>query len=254
MNKTILLLLIGIVGLSACDALSAHDGKRLDIVVIDNQLYAQGYLSGVDPIDDGGGIVRPYFNVMHGHFTNVGTTIGSTQLPGFDIRGNSSVALDGCDVGLNLIGAGKWDDPPRQDGTGLAQDFGTPVLSQLSVGEVLSASLRAESVSTDSPGSLSLASDISGDAVDIDPSYEINLQPDNVIYFFEWELTSSCSHIQDSESVYTILSPDGVGPVERLHFQSLALERHFGIQAVPEPGCVSLVALVFAPLVLVRRR
>jgi len=60
----------------------AHDGKRLDIVVIDYQLFAQGYLSGTDPVDDGGGIVRPWMNTIHSHFTNVGTNnIADSQLP-----------------------------------------------------------------------------------------------------------------------------------------------------------------------------
>jgi len=47
-----------------------------------------------------------------------------------------------------LIGAGKWVDPPAQDGTGLAQDFGTPQLTDLGIGEVLRISMRTESLTT----------------------------------------------------------------------------------------------------------
>ncbi|WP_157665014.1 PEP-CTERM sorting domain-containing protein [Mariniblastus fucicola] len=252
-TKTNLVLLVAIL-FAACDSLAAHDGKRLDIVVINNQLYAQGYLSGTDPIDDGGGIVRPYLNVVHGHLSNVGSTIANSTLPGFDLDLDNAPQLLGHDLTLSLMGAGKWDEPPRQDGTGLAQDFGTPVLSDLSVGELLSISFRIESISTDNPGSITLGSDISEDLPDLDPTYEVNLQPDNVIYFLEWELSTSNPDILASETIYTIHSPPGVGPEERLHFQSLALERHFGIQAVPEPGSVCLIALAGASLLMVRRR
>ncbi len=239
---------------AACDTLAAHDGKRLDVLVINNQLYAQGYLSGSDPQDDGGGIVRPYFNAVHGHFSNVGSSLAVAALPGFDIRSSNAVDLSGHDLAITLIGAGKWDEPPRQDGTGLAQDFGTPILSELDIGEVLSISSRSDSISTDAPGTLTLASNIAGDLTDLDPDYEINLQPDNVIYFLEWELSTTHPDIRLSESVYTILSPDGTGPVQRLHFQSLALERHFGIQGVPEPSFLSLIALAATTTMFVRRR
>lgn len=255
MKTRLILLLIAIAIFANGNTLEAHDGKRLDVVVIDNQLYAQGYLSGANPIDDDGGIIRPYLNTVHGHFTNVGTTIATSTLPGFDIRFANAPQLQGHDVMLTLIGAGKWDDPVRQDGTGLAQDFGIPVLTDLAVGEIVSASLQVGgSVSTDAPGTLTLASDIAGDMTDLDPNYEINFQPDNVIHFLEWELSTSNPDILSSESIYTILSPDGMGPSERLHFQSLALERHFGIQAVPEPGSLALIMFASAATMLVRRR
>ena len=231
---------------ASLNSLFAHDGKRLDVVVIDNQLYAQGYLSGLDPVNDGGGITRPYYNTIHSHFTNIGSnTIANSQLPGFDIRMDNASELMGHDLNLALIGAGKWDEPPAQDGTGLAQEFGTPVLSELAIGEVLSVALRTETVTTENFGeSLELATSVSGDVFDIDPNYEINLQPSNALYFLEWQLSTSNPDILDSESIYTIHSPDGVGPVKRLHFQSLALERHFGIAAVPEPGALSLIGLL----------
>ena len=44
----------------------AHDGRRLEIKVVDNQLVAQGYVS--NGVDDGGGLVRPYYNTIHGHW------------------------------------------------------------------------------------------------------------------------------------------------------------------------------------------
>jgi hypothetical protein len=252
--KSVFLLTASIIFIT-CNSLAAHDGKRLDVVVIDDQLFAQGYLSGTDPVDDGGGIIRPYLNTVHGHFTNVGTSIASSTLPGFDVRLANAPQLQGHDLMLTLIGAGKWDEPPRQDGTGLAQDFGTPVLSDLSVGEIISVALQVGgSTSTDAPGTLTLASGIAGDVVDLDPNYEINFQPDNVIHFLEWELSTTNPDILASESIYTILSPDGAGPVQRLHFQSLALERHFGIQAVPEPGCLSLFAMAALAASMVRRR
>ncbi|MEL6741291.1 MAG: prepilin-type N-terminal cleavage/methylation domain-containing protein, partial [Planctomycetota bacterium] len=47
-----------------------HDGRRLRIEVVDNTLVAQGYISGANPSDDGGGVVRPYINAIHGHWEN----------------------------------------------------------------------------------------------------------------------------------------------------------------------------------------
>ena len=39
-----------------------------EIVVNDGQLAAQGYIS--NGVDDGGGVVRPYLNAIHGHWAN----------------------------------------------------------------------------------------------------------------------------------------------------------------------------------------
>ena len=240
MKTKLILGLLAIIAVGTQQQLEAHDGRRFDVTVIDGQLYAQGYLSGVDPINDGGGIERPYFNAIHGHFSNTNSAaLAITGLPGFDIREENASELQGFDLALTLIGSGVWDSPPAQDGSGFAQDFGEPQLTDLAADETIFASFGSTTVDTDALGILTLATAISGDVLDIDLDYEINNQPVNSIHFLEWELSTSNPDIANSSSIYTILSPDGVGVVERLHFQSLALEEGLGVTlavAVPEPS------------------
>jgi len=249
--------------LSASIALeaSAHDGRRLDIQVINNQLFAQGFLSNpVGPQDnDGGGLVRPYFNVIHDHFTNIGGS-GIATLPGFGI--SSATPLIGGDVTLELLGASKWT-PPARIGTGPDQDFGTPVLEALSDSELISIGFPGSSqpqVDSNTLGEFTLASNINGTTNydDIDLSYIINLEPEGSIYALEWQLSTTQPGIADSSSVYTLLSPDGVGFDQRLHFQTLALENFLGVTAattaVPEPGSCALLGMMLMPVLLRRKR
>lgn len=113
----------------------AHDGKRIEIEVQNDQIVGQGYLfsSDGDPTNDGGGIIRPYVNAIHSHFTPVGNTGLYNNATGFDLR--ESAPFEGADLILTLTGAGKWANPPAQDGTMFAQDFGTPQLSPLGANE-----------------------------------------------------------------------------------------------------------------------
>lgn len=258
MKTKLIFILLAIFAGGERQPLAAHDGRRFDITVIDNQLYAQGYLS--NPLtgeNDGGGVVRPYFNAIHGHFSNSNSGSNAfASLPGFDIRISNAAELQGHDLLLTLIGSGRWDSPPAQDGTGLAQDFGVPNLTGLAAGETMFVSNAIELVDTSTLGSITLAQNITGDVLDIDLDYEIDFQPVNSIHFLEWELSTSNAAVSDSVSVYTLLSPDGVGPIERLHFQSLALERHFGVQAtaIPEPSSTLCLAWGASCLLLVRKR
>lgn len=259
MKTKLIIVLLAIVAGGQLQPLAAHDGRRFDVTVINNQLYAQGYLSGSNPTNDGGDIIRPYFNAVHSHFSNSNSGANAfADLPGFDIRVSNAAELQGHDVLLTLIGSGRWDSPLAQDGTGLAQDFGVPNLSDLATGETVFVSNATELVDTSTLGTLTLAENISGDVLDIDLDYEINFQPVNAIHFLEWELSTTNPEIEDSLSVYTILSPDGVGPVERLHFQSLALERHFGVQAIvtsiPEPSSAVCLAWAASCFLMVRKR
>ena len=243
----------------------AHDGRRFAIGVIDDKLYAQGYLSGSNPQNDGAGIIRPYFNAIHGHFANaenINTQSAEAVLPSFDIFGLAATQLDGADVSLELLGAAKWDDPTPQDTTlqgpaRLQQDFNIPeVLPGLGPDdEPIVIRYEDEVISTNDPGRLTLITNLSGSAIDLDLSYQINDRPENILYVLEWQLSTTKSGIESSDSLYTIFSPDGTGPVERLHFQSLALESQLGVRisAVPEPGSLVFLA-TGGVMVLVRRR
>jgi len=246
--------------LMACPATNvfAHDGRRLDIQVIDNQLVTQGYLKNPTPVsNDGGGVVRPYFNVIHDHFTNVGGS-GIASLPGFDIT--NPMPLLGSDVTLELLNASKWTPPPRV-GTGPDQDFGTPVLTDLDAGETLSIGFLGSgqsSIDSNTLGSFTLASNIDAATAnaDIDLNYIFNQEAVGSIYALKWQLSTTQAGIADSDSVYTLFAPDGSGPDERLHFQSLALEEFLGVRtaAVPEPGSWVLLTMLAMPIALRRKR
>lgn len=257
LNKTLYLAALILTACSTSDAF-AHDGRRLDIQVINNQLYAQGFLSNPQPgSDDGGGLVRPYFNSIHDHFTNIGGT-GIASLPGFDIT--NTTPLLGSDVTLTLLGVSKWT-PPALIGDGSTQDFGTPVLQPLSSSETISVGFPGStqpSINSNTLGSFTLASNVDAAtaSADIDLNYLINLEPTSSIYALRWQLSTTQSGIADSGDVYTVLAPDGVGFAERLHFPTLALEEFLGttINAVPEPGSLALLSMLMLPVVLRRKR
>lgn len=215
---------------------SAHQGRRFDVQVIDNQLFAQGYLSpGFAP--DGGGNPRPYFNAIHGHWSNLTTNVAQATLPSFDVL--TAGPLESYNLTLELLGSSKWENPPM-DLTGVV-----PNLVPLSPSEKIAASRDTFEIDTDSLGTLPLTlSPIPGSgAPELDMGYVIEDNPSNALYVLEWKLTTDAPGIADSGSVYTILSPDGGNPMEKLHHAALHLEKHLGLHPVPEPGSVLLSAI-----------
>lgn len=208
----------------------AHDGRRLEIKIVDGQLVVQGYNSA--GIDDGGGVVRPYYNSLHDHWHNslVGT-FASADLPGFDLF--TPGPLVGHDLTLTLHAASKWVNPPLMPTAGTV-----PTLEPLGVGEVIFASFDLSTVSTDAPGDLVIASSISlGGAADLDLAYEINSQPAGVIYVLEFTMSTDAPGVTDSDTIYLLFGPDGANAVEKLHHASLYIEEYLGTTlAVPCPG------------------
>jgi len=266
MKKFVFAAFAVVTALKLVASVEAHDGRRFDILVIDDKLYAQGYLSGANPTDDGGDIVRPYFNAIHSHFENAlnpNTQSAEATLPSFDIFAPAAEQLDGADVYLELLNVLKWEDPTPQDTSlvgemRLRQDFDIPeVLPGLGEGDQpIFVGFEDEVLNSEDGGRLTLASDLNGPAVDLDLTYQIDDRPENVIHVLEWQLSTTKAGIESSDSVYTILSSDGVGVVERLHFRSLALERELGvtITAVPEPGSLAALAVGAAVTMLRRKR
>lgn len=226
----------------------AHDGRRLDIIVVDGQLAAQGYLSGVNPDDDGGGIVRPYFNAIHGHFnfpSIVAPELYFGDLPGFDLFDETAAVLNGADLRIDLLSASKWENPVVGN---------TPVLVGLDATEIIDVGFDTQpTINSNSLGSFTFATAITGAVPDIDLAYAIESNPANTLYALEWQLSTTQTGIADSESIYTILAPPGTGPVERLHFQSLALESALGVTSVPEPNSLLLLAIT-GSIGIARRR
>ena len=240
-------------------AASAHGGRRFDIQVNDdNQLIAQGYDSNAADLG-----IRPYVNSIHDHFNfNEDFNFSAATLPSFNILNPGP--LNGGAVELTLLGSSKWQSPPAPDGSGAAQDFGDPILTQLDDTELISINLTGSGqpsfTTADGTGTFLLADNINANTAnaDIDLDYTIGGSPTDVIYVLEWQLSTDVSGISDSDSVFTILSPDGNGVAERLHFQSLAIEEFLGTPvtatAVPEPGSLVLLSLISLPLAMRRKR
>ena len=228
------------------------NGRLFDIAVVDGKLIAQGYNSGSP---DGLDSIRPFVNSIHDHFNFIGTEtqpFGITNYPSWDIgilEGANISELIGYEITVELVGSGKWINIPEQDGTGLNQDFGVPDLMlfshedlEINPAEIIRVRYNGQTINTLDLGQFQLNSAVNGPTPDLDFEFFIDNQNTDEIYFVEFKLKTNAPRIKDSDTVYVIQSPDGVGPVERLHFQSLYLECYLGtaIDPVVLPGDVNL--------------
>lgn len=240
-------------GVFAANAL-AHGGRRLEVKVIDDQLVAHGYIS--TGVDDQGGVIRPYFNALHDHWANNpadNITAATATLPGFDVFDEAD-ALIGHSLTWTLDSVMVWNSPAMS---------GPITLDPLS-GETLFVT-RGGTISSDAPGSLSLLTNFDGsNGDDLDLAYNIAARPSGVIYVVKGHLSTSNNAIADSDTIYTILSPDPT-PLssqtytmpERmangLHHHALHAEAWFGTP-VPEPAGLALLGLGGFALLMQRRR
>ncbi|MEM7625440.1 MAG: hypothetical protein AAF333_07425 [Planctomycetota bacterium] len=256
-----------------------HDGRRFEIEVVDGQIAARGVntINNVGP--DGTTIIdpagpRPYRNAIHGHWNTITTPTDSvvfSSLPGFD-AGRGAEAMAGYDVFLTLKGARKWinvsDD--FNGSTPMITPGTVPDLQSFDAGEFISLSIGGQTINTNTLGTLELISDFDGlvtfgpdglanattsNGFDRDVEYVYSLGAVDFVdtlFVLEQEITTNAPGILGSETVYTILSPNGSGPFERLHFAALYTENFLGTP-IPEPGGAILAALVGSTLLRRRR-
>ena len=263
LSKTLILTLI--FTLTATQMLLAHGGRRLDVVVIDGKLFAQGYNSGSA---DQGDFVRPYMNSIHNHWAS-GSTV--TSLPGFDVTlgqafidgggvahpysyNNQAALLQGFDLSIELTGAGKWTSPSQpftESVFGINESIGIDYESEAN--ENVSVSIDTTDLASGVPLTFDLVTDWSESTTDLDVDYTLSLNPEPTgsIYFLQWQLSSANPAIESSDSVYTIFAP----PMQ-FHHQSLALEQTLGttVSSVPEPSALGLLGLGLSILATRRRR
>ncbi len=237
--------------LAPCWGFGHGVGRLFDIAVVDGKLVAQGYNTGGF---DGGETVRPYVNSIHDHFNFIisdGQPLGVTDYPSWDVGilpGSNISELIGFGLNVELIGSGKWINVPAQDGTGLAQDFGKPELMFFSnqfllinPAEIIRVSFGGDTINTLNLGGFQFSDEVTGPIADLDFKFFIDQHNATEIYFVQFRLTTNAPGVEDSDSIYVIQSPDGIGPVERMHFQSLYLERYFGnVDPKPVLGDVNL--------------
>jgi len=233
MNVPKTLTAAALAGIFASPAL-AHDGRRFEVQVDDNgQLIAQGVNTGA--VNDGAPDIRPYLNAIHGHWTNSATGGNAfADLPSFDLF-DPPAELGGAGLTLTLDDAFKWVAPPMMPAAG-----STPAFEALGPGETIFVSFGGTTLSTDTLGqSLTLLEPVPvGGQGDLDLSYEIGAQPDNVIYVLQFTLGTDAPGITDSDPVHAILLPQG-----QLHHAGLYAESYLGTP-VPEPGSLAVLAVV----------
>lgn len=232
-----LLPLVVLALLAACSAF-AHDGRRFAIEIVDNRLQAQGINTGPD---DGAPAFRPYLNSLHDHWTNSDSNSASASLPGFDVTPSAATRLLGHRLELELLGVRRWDNPA-------APPFvGAPLLSPLASGDSIYVHGPDTTLSSDSPGVMTLLDEITfGGVQDIDVVYEADFTPLGEIHVLDLRLIASRldgggASILPSATIHVLLSPDGATPQERLHHASLYLESY--LATVPEPASGAVVAL-----------
>jgi len=216
------------VAFGACASIAeAHDGRRFEVQIIGGQLAAQGYIS--NGVDDGGGVVRPYLNAIHGHWENdpgPGVTFAAADLPGFDLFDAGPVA--GFNLTLTLTGAHKWVAPPTDPVPGTIPD-----LEDLGPGEEIFVSFDGEFVDTSDLGSVTLVDPVPSEgAADLDLSYEIADEPTNVLYVVEFILSTTAPGVSPSGNVHVILAPDHEGGGPEMHHAALYLESYLGLEPV----------------------
>ena len=243
---TRLLCVAFVAGVTAVSTAQAHNGRGFEIEVVLGKLQAQGVNTGAD---DGAPFVRPYVNSIHDHWSYVSVIDTSlSSLPEFEVTMPvAQGALANYALDLELLSAWQWVAPPPMPQAGTI-----PQLTPLDVGEVISIQTLGAPINTDTLGVLELSGSVPAAGTgEITPSYQIAGSPQNEIHVLEFELSAtppdvSSPAIQSSDPVYVVLSPDGTGPIERLHHASLYLEEYLAINgiAVPEPATFSMAAIL----------
>lgn len=207
---------------------------------------------------------RNYINAIHGHFANIAGIAASATSPAFNTNNQIGTdALVGESLSLDLIGGFKYDSPRvgrRIDGNvilpdpiALAENF-TPLPLNLPTENIIVTALGSgdtgdlDVASMTHDGSVLLTGNFAGGALDFDLRFDVGFVPEDTIYVLETRLLTSAD-VLASDSIFIVLSPDGAGPDERLHFESLHAESLLGI---PEPTSLALLAV--SAVAALRRR
>jgi len=258
---------LALAALSAAPAF-AHAGRNFAVQVVDDgaadqQLQLQGFNTlgpeaGVDPNG------RQFFGAVHDHFSFIDGGAEAEQ-PGFLVNASENELL-GHSLTLQVIGAKKWvvdRSNVLMDGSAmLAPGIGIDDITYQPLADSETIFINAvrnpgDFVDTTGLGELLLTAPggvtdggLAG-SDDIEVTYDIGVQAPDTIFVIESVLKTSAPGVADSDPFFTILSPDGEGMRDRLHFPSLLVEQSLGTP-VPEPTSLAIAALL--PLLVRRRR
>lgn len=244
-RASVLALSSALLAIVTATSVQAHNGRGFEVEVVAGKLQAQGINSG-DP--DGAPAVRPYANSIHDHWRYVPSLdLSVASLPEFEVTplvASSSLAAYSLD--LEWTAAWQWTSPPLMPTPGTI-----PVLEPLDPGEVISIQTLGAPIDSETLGAIALSAFVPATGTgDIIPSYSIDGDPSDEIHVLEFLLSATPPNgtypsIATSDPLYVVLSPDGVGPVERLHHASLYIEQYLALNGVPvpEPASMALVWL-----------
>lgn len=242
-------LLTALAVIALCTPAFAHEGRRFEVKVIDGKLYAHGF--NTQGVDDGAGVQRSYFNALHDHFDNSETltVFASSAQPSYDI-GPDATELIGYNLQWTATGFMKWSSPAMSGPVSLSPLEAGELLAIVNGGDII----RSDTYDNGGPATTTLAPLYNGaNGTDLHLSYQYNGDafPSGEIFVIKSILSTSAPGVEDSDTIYTLLSPDGNSPMEKLHHHSLHLEKTLGTP-VPEPLGLGAVALL--PLLMRRRR
>lgn len=231
----------------------AHDGHRFEVEVHNNKLYAQGYISS--GIDDGGGVTRPYFNVIHDQWTNIPfatPVISTANQPGIDIHAVDE--LEGYNFQLKVIGAQKWQGFNLVDPITLS-----PLDANRAIGISYSAPPVTWTLYTNAPGTLQTFAVSLGEENHFDLTFNVftntlspAIAPTDAIYIVDFQILTNAPGIAPSDTVHALFIPQGAASGVAA---ALRLEDFLGSQIaeVPEPASFALLA-AGGVMLLSRRR
>ena len=279
--------------LTACVGLTPHahahtTGRNFELRVTDDTgtptLVAAG-LNFSESSNPAGTVIdpsgdRPYVNAIHDHFDNFSVTGGGARatFPSINtFTQDGTAALSGTALYLDVLGGFKFVAPrvnrlETADGivAGAAigtQDAAGNLVAPDAAGNLIATDLDLATENifvtfsggqigtslTEDSRELLLTSNFTNGANDFEFTFDIGLIPLDTVYVLETVLRTDAEGVADSDSVYFIFSPDGVGPDERLHFESLAIERQLGL-TVPEPTTAAAIGVGGLTLLGRRRR
>jgi hypothetical protein len=219
-----------------------HGGRQFEILVINNQLFAQG--KNIGP-GDGADSPRPYYNSIHDHWANdfdpdPNVMTAAAGRPGYDVT--SPGPLGGEDIFLTVLGGSKWGADPNV----LLPDPNTiPVLLPLDPDEEMTVIFHGFEVgNTTDGGTFELIHEVDPNGYMHQDSltYAIGQNPVDMIYVLELQLSTSAPGIEPSDTIYSIFSPEGITPSLKLHYHSLFLEEFLGTP-IPEPSSFVLLSM-----------
>lgn len=268
----------------------AHDGRRFQIEVRDNVLRAQGANSNGVPMDPAGlrgyynaihGHWSNLTNPPTADLPGYDAGFGAGALASYDVFLTITGARKWINVSDSLVDPNATGDMSTIIAGAQVKPNTVPDLQVLDSGESLEINfggIGGETVTTADlgvggadltlkiidafDGKLQIGSNgivenpdpsnpSNGYDIDVTYLYQGPSDPLDTLYIIEAQLSTDAPGIGSSETIYTILSPDGTGPIQRLHFAALFLEKELG--TIPEPTTLAVLASG-GVLFLLRRR